>query len=243
MDFLGLLGSTIFNIGLFFLIPFLNILYDNLKTKQNKKYLIMTLIIIIGFSPLINKISLGGGLNLEIVPNYWDIIYPILYYFIGSYISEYQPKIKKSKLAIIFLIFISIQTIITYINSYNNILNRSFIGGYNNLFTIIISTTLFLLVYDIKCSKKPLQKITQSISTLSLDMYLFSWIVDQIIYPFIKNYIHEPLDYLKFYLITVLTIFITTYLLSLIKKYFFKLLNYLKNIFKINKLIANKDNG
>ena len=74
-------------------------------------------------------------------------------------------------------------------------------------------------------------------------MYLFSWIVDQIIYPFIKNYIHEPLDYLKFYLITVLTIFITTYLLSLIKKYFFKLLNYLKNIFKINKLIANKDNG
>ena len=69
-------------IGLFLLIPFLNIMYEGLKTKKNKQYLILTLLIMVSISPIINFITVRN-VKLEIIPNWWNSIYPLVYYFIG----------------------------------------------------------------------------------------------------------------------------------------------------------------
>lgn len=228
-------------IGLFLLIPFLNILYENLNTKKNKQYLILCLLIIISFSPLINFIRVGEY-NLEIIPNFWNEIYPLVYYFIGCYISEYKPKIKKIKWSLICFFIILTQTVITFIYNYNILFIASFFGGYNSLTIVIISTLIFLLLYDIKCNKKPIKKIIKSISIVLLDMYLFSWIVDRVVYPYVLNYIHVPLDYLKYFPITVLIVFIISYILANIKKLLFwltqKITVQIVRIFKKDKMIS-----
>lgn len=215
-------------IGLFLLIPFLNIMYEGLKTKKNKQYLILTLLIMVSISPIINYLTIRN-VRLEIIPNWWNSIYPLVYYFIGCYISEYQIDINKKKGIIIFIIIIVIETILSYIFNYNNKFNTNFLGGYNSIQTVLASTILFLLLYKIKNENKKINKIVTSISLLSLDMYLFSYIVDKVVYITLDNYIKSPVEYLKYYILIIPTIFLLSYILSFIKKIIF---NYKKNNLK-----------
>jgi surface polysaccharide O-acyltransferase-like enzyme len=76
-------------IGLFLLIPYLNILYSNITQKQ-KLLLIGTLYLMTAFPDLLNRY------NMHLVPDFWKQCFPLTFYFIGSYINEYKPKINKS---------------------------------------------------------------------------------------------------------------------------------------------------
>ena len=62
-------------IGLFLLIPFLNILYDNLKSKKEKIILVSSLAFLT-FVPQIVKSFKAYDMWLNITPDYWQIIYP-----------------------------------------------------------------------------------------------------------------------------------------------------------------------
>lgn len=83
-------------IGLFLLIPFLNIIYNKLEEEKRKKGLIATFLIITALTLLIKSIKIGD-FSIKTAPEYLENIYPITYYFIGAYISEYKPKINKAK--------------------------------------------------------------------------------------------------------------------------------------------------
>lgn len=208
-------------IGIFLLIPFLNILYDNLKTKKNKQYLIITLIIMTSLYPIINYIKINN-IKLDIIPNWWNGLYPLLYYFIGCYINEYKIKINKKKGLLAFISIIIVETFITYLYSYNNLFDSNFFNGYSSLQTVILSTILFLLVYNIKTDNIRIIKIVSSVSLLSFDMYLFSYIVDKIVYGKLDNYFKTPIEYLKLYPLVIIIIFSCSYLLSYIKDFIFK---------------------
>lgn len=207
-------------IGLFFLIPFLNIMYDGLKTKKNKQYLILTLLAIVSLSPIISSITIRN-VKVDIIPNWWNQIYPLVYYFIGCYISEYEVIINKKKGLLLTIGLILIETILSYIVNYNDTFSWNFIGGYNSIQTIIISTTIFLILYQINCNKTKINKVITSISVLSLDIYLFSYIVDKTIYPILDNYLKNPTEYLVFYPLIIILIFMLSYILSFIKKIIF----------------------
>ncbi|MBE6160410.1 MAG: hypothetical protein E7157_05140 [Lactobacillales bacterium] len=207
-------------IGLFLLIPFLNILYDGLKTKKNKEHLIITLLLMISLSPIISSITIRG-IKLDIIPDWWNEIYPLIYYFIGCYINEYQVEINKKKGILLTIGLILIETILSYVVNYNDTFSWNFLGGYGSLQTVIISTTIFLLLYKVNCNKKKINKIITNISILSLDIYLFSYIVDQITYPILDGYLENPVEYLKFYILIIILIFSVSYLLSYIKKIIF----------------------
>ncbi len=204
-------------IGLFFLIPFLNILYNNLKNKNEKHILIITLAGLVSLCPIFNYIPIKNY-RLEIIPNYWTIIYPLLYYFIGCYIYEYKPKFNKIKCLIVLAVLILTESIITYYFNYKKFFDWSFFGGYESIITVIASTIIFMLLYDINCNKEIISKFVSSVSEVSLDMYLFSFIVDNIVY---KKFNETPISFLKYYIPIVLVIFITTYILSIIKKKIF----------------------
>lgn len=209
-------------VGLFLLIPFLNVMYDGLKAKKNKQYLILTLLGMISLSPIMSSITVRG-MKLDIIPNWWNSIYPLLYYFIGCYISEYEIKINKKKGIIILIGLILLETILTYTVHYNSVVDWSFIGGYSSLQTVIISTTIFLLLYNVNCKKERISKIIKSISIMSLDIYLFSYIVDKVVYKFLDNYLKTPVEYVKYYILIIIVLFILSYLLSYIKKIIFDL--------------------
>lgn len=208
-------------IGLFLLIPFLNILYDSLNTKRKKQILILSLISMCSIYPIINYINIDG-VKLEIIPDWWSKIYPFIYYFIGAYINEYKIEINKKKGIIIFILILLIETVLSYIYNYNNKFSTDFLGGYNSLQTIVISTIFFLLLYKVNIKNKITLKIITNISKLSLDIYLFSYIIDLIIYKNLNLYLTTPEQYLKYMVPIILTIFILSYLLAYIKYLIFK---------------------
>lgn len=208
-------------IGLFLLIPFLNILYDSLNTKRKKQILILSLISMCSIYPIINYINIDG-VKLEIIPDWWSKIYPFIYYFIGAYINEYKIEINKKKGIIIFILILLIETILSYIYNYNNKFSTDFLGGYNSLQTIAISTIFFLFLYKVNIKNKITLKIITNISKLSLDIYLFSYIIDLIIYKNLNLYLTTPEQYLKYMVPIILTIFILSYLLAYIKYLIFK---------------------
>ena len=93
-------------IGLFLLIPFLNLIYNNLGSKKHKIVLICTMLFLTSLPTIVNiyNFRLGfsadmffndGELRNKILPFWWKSMYPVTYYFIGAYFSEYKPKIDR----------------------------------------------------------------------------------------------------------------------------------------------------
>lgn len=199
--------------GLFLLIPFINLILSELKIKKVKLSFISILIILCSIS------------ELGILPDYWSLLYPILYYSIGAFIREYQPKILKLKCFSVILFLLVIESTITgvYANRYNNYLFGQLFDGYGKLFTLVISVLIFLCIYDIKVEKTRFLKIVKNISESTLEIYLFSYIFDIYFYQKIldKKFISQQ-QFLKYYFIIVPLVFIFSYCSANIFKFFFE---------------------
>ena len=65
-------------LGLFLLIPFINLIYNNLKNKKQKQVLILTMLVLTSFQGIFN-------IKYNLIPDWWISIYPLTYYFIGCY--------------------------------------------------------------------------------------------------------------------------------------------------------------
>ncbi len=207
-------------IGLFLFIPFLNILYDNLKTKRNKLILILTVMVSCSFYTIINFIKIDG-VSIEIVPDFWNIMYPFVYYFIGCYIREYRPKVDKLMLFIFGLSILLFEAFVMYHYYYDQLFTKTFFWTYNSVFVVMLSTVIFLLLYDININFKYLRKFITNISIISLDIYLFSYLVDRFTYSYLDSYLRTPEEYLAHIIPIVLFVFIVSCLLAYIKKYIF----------------------
>ena len=169
------------------------------------------------------------------LPDYWESIYPITYYFIGAYIAEFKPKIKTSKAILYLGIVLIIQTCTNYFLNPGTTFTKNIFGRYWNPLTIIISIIVFLLFYDKDIQNNKIKKLVTSISTLSLDMYLFSYIVDLIVYKYIKPIAETPKEMVIFIIPTAITVITISYMLSLIKKFIFEIPEKFKKIKKTQK--------
>lgn len=154
-------------IGLFLLIPFLNILYKNIKTREQKRILLFVLIFIFSIPATFRKLAW----------NYWNVAYPLMFYYIGVYIKEFQPKFNKFVLALIMLMAVFVETIISMYLSVLGIM----VENHNNIFCVIVSVSLFLMLYDLKkeqLSNRP--TFLRSVANLSLSTFLVSFIFEVI---------------------------------------------------------------
>lgn len=222
-------------LGLFLLIPFLNILYNNLDTKDKKQKFIFTLVLLISIKPIINYLRIDG-IKMEIIPDWWDKLYPLLFYFIGCYIRDYKIKINKIIGLLICITIILTESLCSYLYNYNSLFSWDFLGGYGSLQTVILATTVFLILYDIQTDKKMITNIISKISILSLDIYLFSYIVDNIVYSFTSKYLNSPKEYLKYYFPIVLVVFIMSFIFSYIKMIIFNITEILNT--KMRKILS-----
>ena len=100
-------------IGLFLLIPYLNVLYNGLQEQKQKQHLIFTLLLLSGIPEVMNsaRFSLPWVMTyndpsgfLMVLPNWWSCMYPITFYFIGAYLNEYSLKLSKWKTAVLILV-------------------------------------------------------------------------------------------------------------------------------------------
>ncbi len=175
-------------LGLFLLIPFLNILYNGIETKSGKLTLIFSLVFltllpdtIIGFSPYYDNTS--ATLALNILPDFFEPLYPVTYYFIGAFIADYKPRLKCFVKLPTVLLAALIPTLITAGYTFaRGAYAWYMMVGFQNICVCITAIAVFIALYDIESSPSPVRFVIKHISLCAFEMYLFSFIWDSFIY-------------------------------------------------------------
>ena len=227
-------------IGLFLIIPFLNLIYYGLKGKKPKQLLIITLLMLTIFPSLFNIWGIDGSFRtiffptdstrvLEIIPNYWQFLWPLTYYYIGCYLKEYGFNLTFQKSVFWFLGFLVIFGFFNFGRNYNN----KFIGApyydWYGFETMVLAVLVFIGILNLNTSgitvKSAIYKCFTKISELSLGIYLVSSIFDTVLYAKLNAYVPVVTKRLEYFFLIVPSVFflsfVTSYFLHIIQNMIF----------------------
>ena len=196
-------------IGLYILIPFLNILYNNIKTKEHKIALISVLIILTLLPKLFNK-----G-DFKLLPEWWLGLYPICYYYIGAYVKEYQIVVKRIVGLLVIIGLALLEPITNYLFYDGSLI--SIARTVQSPLCAITAVLIFLMLYKKNIKSIIISNTIQNISKLSLEMYLVSYIFDSLLYPiFMDRFFITDSQFTLFFPIITLSVFILSYIVSFV---------------------------
>lgn len=173
-------------IGLFLLIPFLNLIFNNLKDQEQAKMLLITLMILIGAPSLFNFLyfDYNESSYIKIFPDWWMREYPLFYYFLGAYMSKYQIGLNEKQNVILLIIAVVLTGCFEFCRCYKNTFIWGTWNDYQSLVTMIITFLVFNLLLKSKYkTKNNFERSTlQVISNACLGAYLISCIFDELYY-------------------------------------------------------------
>lgn len=181
-------------IGLFLLVPFLNIIYKNLDSRKKKNILLITLIAITILPSLFNEFRFDSlewwanpASNTEtqkLIPSWWVGIYPITYYFTGCYIREYGTKIKNIYLIIALVVAVFGFGTFNFYRCYGMPFSTSNYVYWYGIEPYVMSVLIFLIISKLKLENINVKTkfVLWKISDLVLGTYLLSFIFDAIYY-------------------------------------------------------------
>ncbi len=216
-------------IGLFLMIPFLNIIYNNLTSKKYKLILIGSLLILTGLPGVLNSFDLytegfwsnpATAVNYfnPLIPDWWENLYPFTYYFAGRYIREYGIPIKlKFRIPLFFACGILVGTYNFY-RSFGAGFIRTIYNYFPSVFNFVLALLLFSIIKDLKFEKTPkrVAKIFALCSDLSLGGYLVSSVFDNFFYENFKRIVPEFGNRVYYAPVMVLLVFISSLVLSFV---------------------------
>lgn len=195
--------------GLFLLIPFLNIIINNLESKKHLFILIISIILLTSIPSILIKDG------YPIINSWWGQIYPFMYYFIGAFIRKYPPKISKYAALFLFIILLLLNGFLNIYFAHGNVFNDSGLNNYTS--TGVLLTTLYLFIYLLKvnCDKIPNVFIwlIEKTSKNTLSIYLISYIFDNIFYDIARVYLSNRI---LFSSICILGVFICSFICALV---------------------------
>ena len=182
-------------IGLYLLIPFLNLLYDGLPGQKSKLALLTVLLLMTSVPNVVNIFcfdSLEWWLlpktdwdYMQILPTFWLDLYPLTFFFLGRYLKDYPVKLGK-------LIHLGLIVAVALANgAFNFYRSRgtNLIWGawqtWGALPTVIQAVLVFSFFANLDLQKLPpiMQKGLAILSDWVLGAFLLSWIFDEIFYP------------------------------------------------------------
>ena len=204
-------------IGLYLLTPFLNILWHNIECRKHRGVLIITLYLLSALPDFFNRYG------LHLVPGYWETMaYPLVYYFIGAYFREYKPTFSKWKIGVAIVGLCLINPLFSLAVK-GTAPMMHIVGDGNGIVVIPLASLFFMLCYDVKWTGG--SQMLCSISKLSLDMYLVSYIWDRLCYPWFKdNMVKSQDEFGYYYLLIIGTVFVLSYISALMKNGIFRLI-------------------
>ena len=233
-------------IGLYLLIPLLNVLWRNIGDKWGHKVLVAVSITLTVGPSVFNVFDfytpgalirpwLTTSFN-QLVPNWWSQIYPITYYFIGCYIKEYI-NIKSLDSKKLFFLLGGMVTVFSLNNIWRSY-SINFVRGswcdWGSLQNTVNTVLIFLLINSIHYSLGSKgEKIVKLISNLTFGAYILSWIPDNYIYPQYINVIPEMQHRLNYFFIAVGGVIVSSILLSLFVQTIIKLLERINGKIKV----------
>lgn len=200
--------------GLFLLMPFLNIIYHGLKTQKQKQFLLLTMIVLTILPSFAN-------LYFHIYEQWWYRLYPLTYYFVGAYLSEYMPKVKPWKLGMALLaVILAFTAFIMYYCDFKTI--GTDVLTYHDSFGIFIIVVLtFIWFCNLDLSRVPavIGKAATQISKVSFSAYLLSHIFDSILYQKIFYWLPYLRYRYKYSIPVVIVSFVCSILLACVVEY------------------------
>ena len=188
-------------LGLFLLLPFLNAMWAALGQRE-RKVLIATLLLV-SVAPSIDNVT--GIWQIQLLPDWWNRLYPITYYCIGMQLREH-PIPWRWPVCLIGAAassacggFVHIYLVkggpLTY-------LEITYWGG---LFTVTTAVLLFSALRQWPVERWPgaIRWCLERLSKLSLSIYLVSWIPDQLVYPWLAGRVPAAVDRLAWFPVAV----------------------------------------
>lgn len=205
-------------IGLYLIIPFLNIIYNNLKTQREKQKLIFTMLFLTAIPCVTNAFVFDVGnqqMTFKMLPEWWMGIYPISYYYLGAYLSEYPVKLKKSvHLLLIFLTFMLSGTF-SYWKCGGDLFAWGIWQNYESAFVAVQATLIFTLLLHCSCKPDGFKgKVFAYLSDRCFCAYLVSFIFDDMIYRLSGLFDNMMVYRLELYVVTVPFTFVMSLLMS-----------------------------
>lgn len=186
-------------LGLFLLIPFLNLIWQNLKNKKQEKILVLTMFILMIAPSIFNYYQFDAENILactnddywSIFPNWWAGVYPLAYYFTGAYLAKNKEDFKL-KPVFYFLIFLGTWAFFggyTILRCWGGKASVHSWLNYNSWGIFFMGVTFFLFVSSIRFKSVPkfVAKALAKLSDLTFGAYLASWMLDQWFYPNVLN--------------------------------------------------------
>ena len=167
--------------GMFFFIPFMNILIDKI-TKKEYILLLSLLFMVFSFIPFIamniEQKDLFGAFNG------YSTIWLMILYFAGAFIKKYgnEIKIKKAVWAALYLICSVIPALCSVLldvqsqKAYGELLQNTAYGGktlsYISPFTVIAAISLFMLLKDTEIKSRVVSAAINFLAPTSFSIYL-----------------------------------------------------------------------
>ena len=212
-------------LGLFLLIPLLNIVIDTaVKDIANRHVWIWMFVGFIMVSSLPLTLNRYG---FTLFPKYWKNCWVLDYYIFGALIRRFFPECPPE-------IFRKLRPILWFggvglcvVHPALSMILRTDnpvapLGGSSDIPGMVLTIIVFLSLYDIKST--PCKTVVSSVARCSLDMYLFSYIVDRAAYPLLMQLCNKQSEMLLYYLPVVACIIFCAWLLSWVKERVFRLL-------------------
>ena len=214
-------------IGLFLLIPFLNMLYHAAEEEHKENWLLLTMIILTALPSTLNILRVSRSQFIQtlltvngdqkLLPAYWIPMYPVTYYFLGCWLSRHQPKIRSSILLALLFCHILLMSGFSYLRN----AGAAYEGDagwqvYSSLSSMISTALIFLIGKNINTAAwhPKLKLVLKYVSGLCLGIYLLSWITDSLIYPRVINRSETMLSLFVWQLPVSLVIFVSSGVLS-----------------------------
>lgn len=194
-------------IGLALLTPFLNYLWKAIPTVREKLLLIVSLFVMTSLP------DLGNRYGLYIFPGYFaSACYPFLFFYIGTFIREYQPRVATwfGCCVIVAMALITPVANVVLFRGSGDIVEIG--GGPGGVFYTWIAVALFLMLYKVDISVSPVRKFITHCSQVSLEMYLCCFMFDQIYYPWFKErFFESQSQFLVYFFVVVPLVFFSSY--------------------------------
>lgn len=226
-------------IGLFLLVPFLNIIYNKLDSQKHKQILVLTLFVLTILPTIFNIFNFDTAIwwgnptssdtFAKLVPAWWMGIYPITYYFVGCYLKEYGLALKtKTVFFLLVLCTIAFGTFNFYRSYSTNFKSGIYVYWYG-IEPFVLSVLIFVLFSRIKSGNWNLgvRKAIMKVSNLVLGMYLLSFIFDELFYPILCKNVPIMTNRLPYYFLIVPAVFFCSMFSSAIIDLADKILYYL----------------
>ena len=202
--------------GLFFMIPFLNMMYHGCSGKKQKQVLIATFFALSILPSFLNA-------YVQLYSFWWTKLYPICYYFTGAYLSEYMPKVKPAKAGGLLLAFLGLYSLYFYFTCQGN--GNALVDVYQTTWEIyILGVITFIFLYNLRLAHLPhwLSAFIMKISDLTLTIYLLTWIPDGITYPIMVCIAPAIRDRYVWLLVTIPIALVSATLMALVVDWIFR---------------------